>query len=100
MNPFQIFLHAPNELPMVRDLGFSVPPGGHSLIGVQATSVRVVIQFSTHTDILAKPHGRCSLISKNKGDPQTEICSVSHLSFSKHLTHVFTWHNSQPILSQ
>ncbi len=34
-----MFLHPADEIPMVRDLGFAVPPGRHSLIAVKASVV-------------------------------------------------------------
>ena len=36
---FKVFLHPPEEIPMVRDLGFAVPPGRHSLIAVRSSMV-------------------------------------------------------------
>ena len=35
----KVFLHAVNELPEVRDLGFAVPPGSHALVGVRLNEV-------------------------------------------------------------
>ena len=37
----QVFLHPADEIPMVRDLGFAVPPGRHSLIAVKASVVSI-----------------------------------------------------------
>ena len=37
----KVFLHAVNELPEVRDLGFAVPPGSHALVGVRLNEVHV-----------------------------------------------------------
>ena len=36
---FQMFLHSQNEVPMITDLGFAIPPGRHSLIAVKASEV-------------------------------------------------------------
>ena len=36
---FQMFLHPQNEVPMITDLGFAIPPGKHSLIAVKASEV-------------------------------------------------------------
>ena len=36
---YKVFLHPPEEIPMVRDLGFAVPPGRHSLIAVRSSVV-------------------------------------------------------------
>ena len=36
---YQVYLHHPDELAMVRDLGFAVSPGRHSLIAVKTIQV-------------------------------------------------------------
>ncbi|XP_077984849.1 acid-sensing ion channel 2-like [Glandiceps talaboti] len=35
----KIAIHNPNDLPMVGDLGFAVPPGSHTLVGLKMTQV-------------------------------------------------------------
>ncbi len=37
----QVFLHEPNDVPMVRDLGFVISPGVHALVGVQYSNVSI-----------------------------------------------------------
>ena len=40
INIVQMFLHPQNEVPMITDLGFAVPPGRHSVIAVKASEVQ------------------------------------------------------------
>ena len=35
----QVYLSAQGELPMVKDLGFAMPPGMHSLVAIKMTQV-------------------------------------------------------------
>ena len=50
-----MFLHDRKELPMVRDLGFAVPPGRHSLIDVRYSSVSQVHYSLKNVHILKMP---------------------------------------------
>ena len=38
---FQVHLHSPHNIPRVKDLGFAVAPGSHSLVAVKVTKVRI-----------------------------------------------------------
>lgn len=38
-NLVQILLHSPEEFPLVKDLGFAVAPGSHTLVAVERTRV-------------------------------------------------------------
>ena len=35
-----MFLHPTNEIPQVRDLGFAVAPGTHTLVGIMRNEVK------------------------------------------------------------
>ena len=37
---FQMLLHDQYDLPLMKDLGFAVAPGTHSLVGVKQTQVK------------------------------------------------------------
>lgn len=45
----QVFLHAQNELPQVRDLGFAIAPGLHALVGIQRNDVRIFSSWGNLT---------------------------------------------------
>ncbi|CAD5125371.1 DgyrCDS13610 [Dimorphilus gyrociliatus] len=45
----KVFMHAKNEIPEVRDLGFAIPPGSHALVGIRKQI----------TENLRAPHGDC-----------------------------------------
>ncbi len=36
-----MYLHSPDDLPRIRDLGFAVAPGTHTLVGSMLTKVRL-----------------------------------------------------------
>ena len=36
----QMYLHSPDDLPRIRDLGFAIAPGTHTLVGTMLTKVR------------------------------------------------------------
>lgn len=46
----KVFMHAKNEVPEVRDLGFAIPPGSHALVGIRKQI----------TDNLKPPIGDCN----------------------------------------
>ncbi|XP_013407589.2 uncharacterized protein LOC106171691 [Lingula anatina] len=48
----KVFLHPQDEIPQVRELGFTVAPGMHALVAVKKTS----------TKSLKKPHGTCGIM--------------------------------------
>lgn len=41
----KMFLHPATEVPRVRDLGFAVAPGTHTLVGIQLSRVRTFLLF-------------------------------------------------------
>ena len=49
VRPFQVLLHDPNEVAQVKDLGFAISPGTHTLVGIRRQLI----------DNLAPPYGTC-----------------------------------------